>query len=107
MGKQRTASAGALRDKSGAWGKIDWNHARREVRRLQIRIAKAVKENRWNKVKALQHLLTRSFHAKLLAVKRVTSNKGKKTPGVDGILWKTAKAKLQAACSLRRRDYKP
>ena len=107
MGKQQTASAGAPKDDAGKWRKVDWNHARREVRRLQIRIAKAVKENRWNKVKTLQHLLTRSFHAKLLAVKRVTSNKGKKTPGVDGILWKTVKAKWQAACSLRRRDYKP
>lgn len=107
MGKQRTASAGAPRDKTGTWGKIDWINARREVRRLQIRIAKAVLENRWNKVKTLQHLLTRSFHAKLLAVKRVTSNKGKKTPGVDGILWKTAKVRWRAACSLRRRDYKP
>ena len=71
-----------------------------------MRIAKAVKENRWNKAKALQHLLTRSFHAKLLAVKRVTSNKGKKTPGVDGVLWKGARAKWRAACSLRRRGYK-
>ena len=107
MGRQKTASAGAPRDKTGTWGKVDWKNARREVRRLQIRIAKAVLENRWNKVKALQHLLTRSFHAKLLAVKRVTSNKGKKTPGVDGVLWKTAKVRWRAACSLRRRDYKP
>ena len=72
-----------------------------------MRIAKAVKENRWNKVKALQHLLTHSFYAKLLAVKRVTSNKGKKTPGVDGVLWQGARAKWRAACSLRRRGYKP
>jgi RNA-directed DNA polymerase len=107
MGKQKTAPAGAPRDKSGTWGKVDWKTARREVRRLQIRIAKAVLENRWNRVKTLQHLLTRSFHAKLLAVKRVTSNKGKKTPGVDGVLWKTAKVRWRAACSLRRRDYKP
>ena len=100
MGKQKTASAGAPRDKTGTGGKIDWINARREVRRLQIRIAKAVLENRWNKVKTLQHLLTRSFHAKLLAVKRVTTNKGKKTPGVDGVLWKTAKVRWRAACSL-------
>ena len=107
MGMQKTASAGAPKDDAKTWRKINWNHARREVRRLQIRIAKAVKEGRWNKVKTLQYLLTRSFHAKLLAVKRVTSNKGKKTPGVDGVLWKTAKARWQAARSLRRRNYKP
>jgi RNA-directed DNA polymerase len=107
MGKQMTAiKAGAPIDKAKKWSSINWKEAERQVKRLQMRIAKAVKENRWNKVKALQHLLTRSFYAKLLAVKRVTSNKGKKTPGVDGVLWKGARAKWQAACSLRRRGYK-
>ena len=67
--------AGALKDDAAKWNSIDWKEAEREVRRLQVRIAKAVKDNRWNKVKVLQHLLTHSFYAKLLAVKRVTSNK--------------------------------
>jgi RNA-directed DNA polymerase len=108
MGKQKTAiRAGALIDDAKKWKSIDWKHARRQVRRLQVRIAKAVKENRWNKVKALQYLLTRSFYAKLLAVKRVTSNKGKKTPGVDGVLWKGVRAKWRAVLSLRRRGYRP
>ena len=108
MRKQVTAEeAGALRDDADKWRSIDWKKARREVRRLQVRIAKAVKENRWNKVKSLQYLLTHSFHAKLLAVKRVTSNKGRKTPGVDGVLWRGARAKWRAACSLRRRGYYP
>jgi len=98
--------AGAPIDEAKKWSSINWKEAERQVRRLQMRIAKAVKENRWHKVKALQHLLTRSFYAKLLAVKRVTSNKGKKTPGVDGVLWKGARAKWRAACSLRRRGYK-
>ena len=81
MGKQKTAnSAGALIDDAKKWKSIDWKHARRQVRRLQVRIAKAVEENRWNKVKVLQYLISRSFYAKLLAVKRVTSNKGKKDP---------------------------
>jgi len=99
--------AGALIDDARKWISIDWNHARRQVRRLQVRIAKAVKENRWNKVRALQYLISRSFYARLLAVKRVTSNKGKKTPGVDGVLWKGARAKWRAVYSLRRRGYKP
>lgn len=72
-----------------------------------MRIAKAVKEGKWNKVKTLEYLLTRSFHAKQLAVKRVTSNKGKNTPGIDGILWKGAKAKWRAVISLKRRGYRP
>jgi RNA-directed DNA polymerase len=72
-----------------------------------MRIAKATKEGQWGKVKALQHLLTNSFYAKLLAVKRVTSNKGKKTPGIDGVLWRGVRAKMQAVLSLLRRGYRP
>jgi RNA-directed DNA polymerase len=108
MRKQKTAySVGALIDDAKKWKTIDWKHIRRQVRRLQVRIAKAVKESRWNRVKSLQYLLTRSFYAKLLAVKRVTSNKGKKTPRIDGILWEGARAKWGAVLSLRRRGYKP
>jgi len=108
MGKQKTAiKAGALIDDAKKWKALDWGYARRQVRRLQERIAKAVKEGRWNKVKSLQYILTRSFYAKSLAVKRVTSNKGKKTPGVDGTLWQGARVKWRAVMSLRRRGYKP
>lgn len=66
---------GALINDAKRWQSIDWNAARREVRRLQMRIAKAVKEGKTGRVNALQWLLTHSLHAKLLAVKRVTSNK--------------------------------
>lgn len=83
------------------WHAIIWDAARRHVRRLQMRIAKAVKEGKPGKVKSLQWLLTHSFHSKLLAVKRVTSNRGKKTPGIDGILWKGNRAKMQAAISVK------
>ena len=108
MGKQKTANrAGAPVGLTGKWNSIDWKYARRQVRRLQIRIAKAVREKRWNKVKTLQYLLTRSFHAKVLAVKRVVSNRGKKTPGVDGVLWQGTRAKWRAVHSLRRRGYRP
>jgi len=72
-----------------------------------MRIAKAVVEKRWNKVKALQNRLTHSFYAKLLAVKRVTSNRGRKTPGVDGVLWRGARAKWRAVSRLRKRGYRP
>ena len=54
------------------------------VRRLQARIVKAQEEGRYNKVKALQYLLTRSQSAKILAVERVTGNDGRNTSGVDG-----------------------
>jgi len=59
----------------------------RNVRRLQVRIVKAVKERRRGKVRALQHLLTYSYSGRVLAVRRVTENQGKKTSGVDQEIW--------------------
>ncbi|KAA8476849.1 RNA-directed DNA polymerase [Arcticibacter tournemirensis] len=89
------------------WNSIDWDRCESEVRKLQVRLVKAQKENRPGKVKALQWLLTHSFCAKALAVKRVTSNKGKNTAGVDNKLWSTPNAKFQAIADLKRRGYKP
>jgi RNA-directed DNA polymerase len=108
VGKQKIAEmVSAPTDDATKWQSIDWKNAERQVRRLQVRIAKAVQENKWNKVKILQYKLTHSFHAKAVAVKRVTSNKGKKTPGVDGVLWQGARAKWQAIFSLQTRGYHP
>jgi len=89
------------------WTAINWQQISDEVKRLQLRIAKAVREKRYGKVKALQWLLTHSFSAKLLAVRRVTQSSGAKTPGVDGVLWKTPKQKIKAVKSLQRRGYQP
>ena len=89
------------------WNQLDWPKHQRHVRRLQARIVKATREGRWGKVKALQWLLTHSFSGKALAVKRVTENEGRKTPGVDQVTWKTPKAKLKAIESLKRRGYEP
>ena len=90
-----------------AWTGEELGQARHWVGKLQRRIAKAQKGKRYNKVKALQHLLVTSRAAKILAVERVTSNKGKRTAGVDGVTWTTNAAKAQAIGSLRRRGYKP
>jgi RNA-directed DNA polymerase len=89
------------------WHQTDWGQVTQEVRRLQVRIAKAAKEGRWNRVRALQHLLTHSHGAKLLAVRRVTENRGKKTPGVDGETWNTPAAKARGVDKLKQRGYQP
>ena len=89
------------------WDAIDWQTVAQPVRRLQMRIAKATREGRWGKVQALQRLLTHSFSAKLLAVRRVVRNRGRDTAGVDGIIWTTSRQKFQAARSLHRRGYRP
>ena len=76
--------AGALIDDVKGWQSVVWKTVQRNVRRLQMRIAEAVSEGKPGKVKALQWLLTHPYHARLMAVRRVTSNKGKNTPGADG-----------------------
>lgn len=91
---------------SEQWETIDWKIATKEVNRLQVRIAKATVKNDINKIKRLQYLLTHSFYAKALAVKKVTSNKGKNTSGVDKQLWSTSTAKMKVALSLTNKQYK-
>ena len=89
------------------WHSTDWQKVNQNVRRLQARIVKATQEKRWNKAKALQHLLTHSLSGKLLAVKQVTENSGKRTAGVDKVTWETPEKKITAVHSLRSRGYKP
>jgi len=89
------------------WDSICWSKHKRIVNRLQARIVKAEKCGKHGKVKALQHLLTHSFSGRLLAVERVTSNKGKNTPGVDRTLWRHNRSKEMAVEDLKRRGYQP
>jgi len=87
------------------WKAIKWPKVESAVKRLQMRIAKAEREGKGDKVKALQWILSHSFFAKLLAVKRVCANKGARCPGVDGKTWRTPARKMRGALSLKRQGY--
>ena len=87
------------------WNSIDWKIVRATVNRLQTRIAKAVFEGKYGLAKRIQYLLTHSYYAKLLAVRTVTQNRGKRTPGIDGELWTSSKDKMLAALSLSDKQY--
>ena len=102
-----SAATSACAPSGVSWPDINWAVVQRQVRRLQTRIVKATQEGRHNRVKALQWLLTHSYSGKALAVKRVTENKGKNTPGVDKVIWETPGAKANAIKSLQRRGYSP
>jgi RNA-directed DNA polymerase len=99
--------AGAAPERRPDWHSIDWKKVWRTVRRLQARIVKAVRAGRWGKVKALVYLLTHSFCGRALAILRVVTNSGARSPGVDGILWDTPEAKTAAFSALRRHGYRP
>jgi len=97
----------SLTSPSLTWKAIDWPRVRQEVRRLQMRIAKATQTGQHRKAQALQWILTHSRSARLLAVHRVTTNRGAKTPGVDNVVWRTDRQKLHAALNLKRHGYSP
>ncbi len=88
------------------WESLNWTMIERKVNRLQSRITKAAKDNKMNLARRLQYLLCRSYYAKLLAVKRITSNKGKRTSGVDKVIWSTSSSKHKAALGLTNKGYK-
>ena len=107
MTAEKSKTAGAAFHVEVGWHAIDWQKAHENVRRLQARIVKATQEGRWGKVKALQRLLTHSFSARVLAIKRVTENHGKRTPGVDGEIWDTPAKKAMAVQGLGQRSHQP
>ena len=97
----------ALLTEKTAWQWINWNRVIRSVKSLQSRIVKAVKAGKWRKRKALQRILSKSYAAKLLAIRRITENSGKRTAGIDGQLWNTPKAKFCAIGELGLKGYQP
>jgi RNA-directed DNA polymerase len=86
---------------------VNWKRANRHVRRLQRRIVQAQQQGRKRKVRALQFILTRSYSARCLAVRRVAENPGRHTPGVDRQKLDTPEKKAQAVEKLNTEDYQP
>jgi RNA-directed DNA polymerase len=104
--KQMVISKEISASSDGAqWQSIDWKSVEAHVLKLQMRIAKATREKKYSKVKSLQWLLTHSRSAKLLAVKRVSQNKGSKTSGIDGVTWNTDVRRMKAVNQLSRKAY--
>lgn len=90
------------------WLAVDFDVVEQSVKILQNRIVKAKLTGRTRMVKKLQSLLVKSLNARILAVKRVSENKGKKTAGVDGKLLDTSIKKCKCVDELKIKlpDYK-
>jgi len=88
------------------WKTIDWKRVKEVVNNLQSRIASAVKNGNWKTVNKLSRLLTRSFYAKLLSVRKVTANKGSRTSGIDGIIWSSPADKMRSTLQLTNKGYR-
>ena len=89
------------------WSEIDFAFAEKSVKKLQRRIYVAYVQGNTRKWKTLTEFMFHSFYARACAVKHVCSRKGKKTAGVDNVLWLTDTDKFNAIFSLRLRGYKP
>jgi len=87
------------------WKTIPWKTIEERVNKLQSRITKAITEGKVGLAKKLQYLLTNSFFAKLLAVRKVTNNKGKNTAGIDKRTWNTPGSKFKGALALKSKGY--
>jgi RNA-directed DNA polymerase len=92
----------------GNFYRIDWKHCGDTVYRLQCAIAKAWRTKDLQRVRRLQDRLMGKFEARALAVKKVRTNSGGKTPGVDGVVWDNDDAFMEAIDRLRNlSQYEP
>ena len=85
------------------WATLPWKQFECNVYRLQKRIYQAARRGDRKRVHDLQRLLLHSWSARCLAVRKVTQeNRGKNTPGVDGVASLTPKRRLSLAKRLKR-----
>ena len=100
------ADAAPADEQKCEWHSIDWKAVTLFVRKAQSRIAQATKDENLRRAARLQRGLVRSWQAKALAVRKVTTNQGKRTSGTDRELWDTPLQKWEAIERLGKRGYK-
>ena len=84
------------------WESLPWFQLERQVFKLQKRIYQASARDDLKTVRRLQKLLIHNRAAKLLAVRRITQdNRGKNTPGIDGVCSLTPEERLELARNLK------
>lgn len=77
------------------WSSLNWRKLERSAYKLQKRIYRASERGDVKLVRRLQRLLTKSWAAKAISVRRVSQdNRGKKTAGVDGVKSLTPEQRL-------------
>lgn len=84
------------------WKQLNWKKIEKAVFKLQKHIYRASQSGNKKLVKNLQRLLTKSYFAKCLSVRKVTQdNSGKKTAGIDGMKSLNYKQRLNLISTLR------
>jgi RNA-directed DNA polymerase len=84
-----------------AWKDIDWTLIQKRISRQQRRVYKASMEGNRATVHAIQRRIIGSLDAKLLAVRRVTTEiRRRNTVGVDGVRALSHEKKIELAYKL-------
>jgi len=85
---------------SQKWKGINWADCHKAVRNIQLAIVTEYKLGNFSEVRRLQEKLVRSFAARALAVRKIQSNRGGRTAGVDGVVWITDSERGEAVEAL-------
>jgi RNA-directed DNA polymerase len=91
----RATNNNSVENKFG-WHDIDWTRVWTKVNQRQVKIGVAYDNKDMGLITQLQDNLVWSWEARALAVRTITTNKGKNTPGVDNVVWDTPEAKFAA-----------
>lgn len=95
-------SIASVKTTNNEWKNLPWNKIHRKVFKLQKAIYQAISRGNKAKARRLQRLLNKSYHARLLAVRKVTQdNQGKKTAGIDGVKSLNPKQRFDLVDKLR------
>jgi RNA-directed DNA polymerase len=109
-GKLDAETVNGPEDETLDWDAIVWPVHEENVRRLRQRIFKATKEQDLATVRNLQRMMLRSWPDTLISVRQVTQrNAGRGTPGVDGQVVLTSRARMDLAVQVHRtaRSFQP
>ncbi len=84
------------------WENINWAKVEGIIFKLQKRIYRASQNDDIKLIRQLQKTIINSWHAKLLAIRKVTQeNKGKNTAGVDGVKYLDNRRRIKLAQDLK------
>ena len=90
------------------WETMNREVAKRNVNKLQQKVFQATRDKDFQLLRKTKKLLFKSLYARFVAVLKVTSNKGRFTAGVDGVVLRTPEEKWNLVEELRNtRDYYP
>lgn len=83
------------------YNNIDWIKCKNDVMKIQNQVVVAYKNGNSEQVTNYQNAIVRSFAARALAVRKVNTNCGGKTAGIDEVIWSKPEQRMEAIDKLK------